>query len=94
MSRSYKHTPVHSDYTRNGTKQAKRRANHKVRRSFDIPSGKAYRKFSEPWDIHDYISYWTQEDAIDTYTRFQNIYGDQTLEQYINKIWKKYYFRK
>ena len=94
MSRSYKHTPVYSDYSRKSTKQAKRRASHKIRRSFNVPNGNAYRKFSDPWDIHDYISYWTKEDATNIYMRFQNLYGDQTLEEYINKVWKKYYFRK
>ena len=94
MSRSYKHNPVYTDYCRKTTKIMKRYASHKIRRTLDIPNGKAYRKFYNSWDIHDYISYWPQECAIDIYNRFQSLYGDQTLEEYINKVWKKYYFRK
>ena len=94
MSRSYKHNPVYTDYSRNTTRLLKRQANHKVRRSLDVPNGKIYRKFYCSWNIHDYISYWTQKDAINFYTKYQNSYGDQTLEEYINKVWKKYYYRK
>ena len=94
MSRSYKHTPVCGEYSRNTTKYLKRQASHKVRRSSDVPNGKAYRKFFNPWNIRDYISYWTKEDAIDRYTKYWYVYDDQTLEEYINKVWKKYYYRK
>ena len=94
MSRSYKHTPVYSDYARKTTRYLKRQASHKIRRSLDVPDGKAYRKYYNSWFIHDYTSYWTQEDAIERYIKYQNLYGNQTLEEYINKVWKKYYFRK
>lgn len=94
MSRSYKHNPVYSDYSRKTTKYFKRQASHKIRRSFNVPNGKAYRKFYNSWDIHDYISYWTKEDAIIHYIKNQDIYNDQTLDEYINCVWKKYHFRK
>ena len=94
MSRSYKHTPVYSDYSRKATKYWKNQAVRKVRRSFDVPDGKAYRKFYQSWRIHDYISYFTKEDAIDRYNRYRRVYGEQTLEEYLLKVWKKYYFRK
>jgi len=94
MSRSYKHTPVYSDYSRKTTRYMKRLASHKIRRSVNIPNGKAYRKFYPSWDIHDYITYWPQSDAIERYNQYYGLYGNQTLEEYLNKVWKKYYFRK
>lgn len=94
MSRSYKHTPVYSDYARKTTRYLKRQASHKIRRTLDIPNGKAYRKFYNSWFIHDYTQYWTREDAIDHYNKYKDIYDDQTLENYMHTVWEKYFFRK
>jgi hypothetical protein len=57
MSRSYKHNPWHKDGGPNYRRFQKNQANRKVRRSSDIPDGKAYRRFFNPWDIYDYVSY-------------------------------------
>lgn len=56
VSRSYKKTPVYQDGY--GTKQIKwykRCANKKVRRTKDIPGGKAYRKVYDTWIFRDYV---------------------------------------
>lgn len=55
MSRSYKKYPFCKD--RQSCKWGKRYCNKKVRRTKDLPSGKAYKKIVEPWDfIYDYSS--------------------------------------
>jgi len=67
MSRSYKKFPVSKDNPR-GSKKAKSRANRQFRRSCpdNIPLKSAYhRKYTESWNIHDYICYWTMQEAID-----------------------------
>jgi len=54
MSRSYRKPYVVSG---NGTKfkqYAKKEANRLIRRTKDVPNGKAYRKFYETWNIDDY----------------------------------------
>ena len=48
MSRSYKKHPRVKD---SANKFMKKYANKKVRRTKDIPSGKAYKKVFESWDI-------------------------------------------
>ena len=47
MSRSYKHSPIFTDRP-HGAKYWKRQANHKVRRTFEVPKGKGYRKVYNP----------------------------------------------
>ena len=37
-------------------KLGKKLANRRVRRTATIPSGKAYRKVFNPYDVHDYIA--------------------------------------
>lgn len=52
MSHSFKHTLIVKDGTGSTYKpRAKRWANKTVRRSMDVPNGKAYRKIFNPWDI-------------------------------------------
>jgi len=53
MSHSYKHTPGFFD--RNPF--AKQQANRKVRRTLEVPNGKAYRRLFESYDICDYVIY-------------------------------------
>lgn len=53
MSRSYKKHPFCKD--RDSGKWGKRHCNKVVRKSNEVPNGKAYRKLVEPWDyIYDY----------------------------------------
>ena len=53
MSRSFKHVP---GWTDNGLHRrfAKRQANKRLRKTPDVPNGRAFRKYSETWDICDY----------------------------------------
>ncbi len=55
MSRSYR-APWYTDgYKGSRNRQYhKREANRTIRRSIDVPNGKAYRKFYESWSICDY----------------------------------------
>lgn len=54
MSRSYKHTPSCNCIKPDSS--MKRIFNRKLRRTgqLDIPSGNAYRKMNESWEIHDW----------------------------------------
>jgi hypothetical protein len=56
MSRSKK-APYYTDQqtsTSGRSKQAKREANRRVRKTEEVADGKAYRKVSNPWDIRDW----------------------------------------
>jgi len=59
MSRSYKKEPWCKD---GPNAWAKSHANKRVRRSLNVPNGKAYRKFSCSYDICDYKYFWTEKD--------------------------------
>lgn len=54
MSRSLKKTPGCCCEGPGHLRWAKRQANKKVRRTKDIPNGKAYRIVYDPWNIRDY----------------------------------------
>jgi hypothetical protein len=54
MSRSRRAPWTVDGYGTNRKRYAKNQANRAVRRSEDVPNGKAYRKFYNPWDISDY----------------------------------------
>lgn len=84
MSRSYKKTPIVKD-NKGGRKAAKKEANRKVRQSKDVPNGKQYRKFYNPWDIYDYVMY------CDSYKEMSSYRKD---EEKAKKLWYKYYYRK
>jgi hypothetical protein len=86
MSRSYR-KPIFTDgYGTKRRRLAKARANRRVRRMLYIPSGNAYRKFSDPWDICDYrIPEWAPpvEDQI------RHIYGRIHVEP-LEKLLRDY----
>ena len=69
MSRSFKKHPYVKDGGPEGRKFAKKLANKKVRRSANIGNGKAYRRVFEPYDIHDWTSYWPWPEAKDWYEK-------------------------
>lgn len=55
MSRSYKKHPY---YKCAPGKLTKKMCNRRIRRAFkddDIPSGNAYRKLNDSWELYDYI---------------------------------------
>lgn len=85
MSRSYKKSPVYTDGSPGTTKEKKKVANRKVRHTEDIPSGGAYKKIHESWDIHDYVNRWTWEEAKVEWENGKNEYLKKhypTLESY------------
>ena len=89
MSRSYKkHTRVKQQTSKN----MKKYANKKVRKTKNIPSGGAYKKVFEQYDICDWNWYWSKEKAIIDYynTRFDEF---ETLEEYLI-YWEKCVKRK
>ncbi len=96
MSRSYKHSPVYTD-GRNGQVISKRYANKAVRKYKNkIAKGKAYKKLFCSWDIHDYISRWTWEEAKkewenDKYNYYKN--HNISLKEYYRK-WRRSYKNK
>ena len=106
MSRSYKKNPIGKD---NGNKKSmKRIANHIVRRRLkkddDMPARPQHRKMTEGWEITDYKSRMTREEAIRWYKEqfeWQKNRGTlpyflkryPTLEAWL-KYWDKCYRRK
>lgn len=103
MSRSYKKSPVYTDYTPN-TKYWKRISNKKVRKyKGELANGKAYKKVYESWRIYDWVSYCTKQEAINDYYMRSSSYNPiwfnwqdeyPTLEKYLNYMWEHDYHRK
>ncbi len=67
MSRSYKKHPIAKD-NNVGASRAKTHANRVFRRCIsnrELHTGKSafYRRYSESWNIHDYICRWTKAEA-------------------------------
>lgn len=100
MSRSIKRKPVSKDCE--SGKWGKKQANRKVRREKEFSGkGKQYKKIYNSWNIHDFVCYWTLDDAIkDWYneekepTQYQWRHKQfKTLENWIN-YWKKCMIRK
>lgn len=104
MSRSYKKTPVYTDFSRFRTKYFKRKANHATRRLKDIGNYSDYKKHYNGWNIHDWVSLWTIDDARQSY---QNVWWSsreecwkplwdeyENEEEFLNHHWAKYYKRK
>lgn len=106
MSKSYRKNPISKDGGTSSKK--KKKIMHKtVRRKLNrdisddslanIPSKKMY----ETWDINDYISRYTREDAIAYYNKTEKDEWQKewfykkypTLEDWLNE-WEKNYIRK
>ena len=105
MSRSYKHTPMYTDRT-HGAKWWKRQANRKVRHyKKELDNGRMYKKIYESWEIHDWVSYCPEKNALAYYNKSIAEFGTRyfyydiredypTFEIYRDKYWKKYHYRK
>lgn len=98
MSRSYKKNPIYTDGRTPTPKKNKRIANKRVRKSLNLPNGNAYKKVFETYDIHDYISRWTWENAKFEYSH-PDRHGFAWQEKYSTlkdfyRYWQKYYFSK
>lgn len=64
MSKSYKKYTCFTDNQRSGAKKEKRFANKKVRKTFDINDGCAYKKLYCSWNIHDYkFAYYSKHEV-------------------------------
>lgn len=105
MSRSYKKSPWSTDGSPRTTKENKRIAAGRIRNldpeSLDSEalSGKSarFKKINkDTYDIHDWRSRWTREEAIDAFENELNPehprsrhsrYG--TLENFLNEVWAK-----
>lgn len=76
MSRSYKKFPCWSapssdNGIHSGVHHGKKFANRKARRRWhwDIPSGNAYRRLTDPWDIRDYKSVYYSKREVDNHIK-------------------------
>lgn len=97
MSRSYKKSPWYTDGGAGGPKSSKREANKKIRHlDFDeLPmKGKTFKKYYCSYDIHDYKSLWTYNEAVKDWES-KECYHDRydSFDEYI-KHWAKFYKRK
>lgn len=98
MSRSFKHSPYYTDGTTPGTKNSKRIANKKIRNyKQKIPKGNFYKKIFCSYEIHDWVSRWSWQEAKseweyeDFYCRWKDDYP--TLKDFYQH-WNKFYRRK
>lgn len=93
MSRSFKRTPIMKMCPVHG-RIGKQFANRRVRRhKKEIPSGCAYKRLYEQYDIHDWISYCPLNDYLCP-RYWYLLYGrDETIQTTIKK-WKKDYYWK
>lgn len=95
MSRSYKKNPVVKENLRY-KKDMKRQANKAVRNAEDVSSGREYKKVFESWNINDYKSRYTKDEAIQSWlneetdhSKYQYLHTKyKTLERWLNH-WKK-----
>ena len=100
MSRSYKKNPVAKE---TGDKKSRKQiANRRVRRRIkdneDMPARLQHKKMTESWDITDYKTRMTREEAIIWYNESRNKSEKlkkrfPTLEKWL-KYWDKCYRRK
>jgi len=93
LARSVKKNPFCKDGQKS-KKIPKRFSNKAVRHILEIPSGKCYKKYYCSWNICDYISYWSWEQAKQSYKAqegWQKSYP--TLKEFY-KFWRHYYKNK
>lgn len=107
MSRSRRKHPVSTDGSPRTTKEMKRIANSKVRKSKGKFNGGSYKKLFCSYDIHDYISRYSKYEAIEKWFeeeadilngiipfRYSLHNKYKTLKNYLNRGWAKWYKRK
>ena len=88
MSRSYKKHPVTKDNQRGGARFGKRRSVHRLRRvPIDVELPTRQRKFftkyfSDMYEIHDFISYWSWEEALEW---FEKICAEDALNIFFGR---------
>lgn len=107
MAHSYKKHPISKDNQGKQLKKDKRRHSRGIRNLEDMPlrEKSSHKKIlRDSWDIHDYISRWTEEEARQHWREVA--YGEHmrvsrsyytrdflkkypTEEDYIKKVWSK-----
>lgn len=101
MSRSYKKNPIVKDNKRSSAKN-KQIANHQVRQfKRGISNGKAYKKISNSYEIHDYVSRRTWQDNLKRFNEVVYEYLNGVLswnpeddDSYSYKNWARHYLYK
>jgi len=97
MSRSYKKHPYYTDGKEGSTTITKRFANKTVRKyKHKLAKGKAYKRLFCSYDIHDYISRWSWEEAKKEYESdpYKYLKEEYPSLREFYKFWSKYYKRK
>lgn len=74
MSRSYKKTPIFKCNTRQGKKLANQRVRAYLKRGGEIANGNAYKKVFQSYNISDYETYETLNEAIIDWERNEKYY--------------------
>ena len=68
MSRSYRKNPILKDrYGSKALRFFKRQSNKKIRRTEDVPKHKEFKKVYTSWNIHDYISRYSEQEFLETW---------------------------
>lgn len=94
MSRSFKKTPIIKDHN----KGEKKNANHKVRRTKDVPNGGSYKKFYPQWDICDWSSGWSKRAYIRRWEHRHDAHRwswikDKSFHDVMRYWYKTYYWK-
>lgn len=98
MSRSYRKNPILKARGYGG--KGKKYANRKVRRSKDVPNGKAYKKFYPQYDVVDQWYYLSLNDCIRRWYRYEKqgklhwwLRNEISLEEEIIWWYKTFYWK-
>ena len=93
MARSYKHYPCIKDYSENNTHYNKQMANKILRKLpmyVSVPSGGAYKKYYDSWNIHDYrFLLRISKEHYDIWKLTHVYYNDQDYDSYRRTYIKK-----
>ncbi len=90
MSRSYKKHPyiVNGDMAKFGKKFANKRV-----RSLTVDEenlkGSSYKKLYEQYDIREFVSYWSWEEALAYYRKHPELYKNCKTEKDFYRYWYK-----
>lgn len=87
MSRSYKRKPI----TKDKNKGMKSLANRKVRKQFDIPNGKSYKKCFQSYDICDWFVEHSFEEELKEYYSEKQAFLNGGNMYFIEKTYKELY---
>lgn len=93
MSRSYRRTPVVKDMGRR-KRIEKRFANKRVRNTGALSSGADYKRVYCSWNICDWRTRWTMNDALELWSRMLERFGvRQSLSAARAEYLRKYFWK-